>query len=313
MNIQLLGQFAALGTAFCWAITSTSFEAAGKRVGSIQVNLIRLVIAFALFTVYATIVRGAPLPLDAGRHVWIWLSLSGFVGFVIGDLFLFQAFVDVGARMAMLVYSSVPPITAILGRFILDERLTGMQIVGMLVTVIGIVTVVTVRKKVAGPELATPRVAQPSKVPINGPHHIRGVAFALIGAFGQALGLVLSRHGAPTYDPFGATQIRSLSGMLGFIALFFITHRWRRIGIAVRDRPAMKYIFRGAFFGPFLGVSLGLFAAQRAGTGIAATLIATVPVILIPVSIFKYHEKIGAQEIVGVVVAVTGVALLFLA
>ncbi|MFW5796326.1 MAG: EamA family transporter, partial [Alkalispirochaeta sp.] len=88
MNIQVLGQVAALGTAFCWAITSVSFEAAGKRVGSLQVNLIRLVIAFAIFTAYALIVHQRLLPFHAGRHVWVWLSLSGLVGFVFGDLFL---------------------------------------------------------------------------------------------------------------------------------------------------------------------------------------------------------------------------------
>ena len=73
----------------------------------------------------------------------------------------------------------------------------------------------------------------------------------------------------------------------------------------------MRYTAQGSFFGPFLGVSLGLYAAQRAGTGIAATIVATVPIILIPVSIFLYHERVSLQEIIGSFVAVAGVALLF--
>lgn len=214
----------------------------------------------------------------------------------------------------MLIYSSVPPMTAILGWIILGERLTPGQIAGMVLTVVGIAIVVTVRKKIRGPDLATPPVSQPDHEALRlaAVHRVRGMWFAVLGAFGQALGLVLSRYGAPTYDPFAATQIRALAGMLGFAVLFTITRRWHRIGVAVRDRKAMTFVTSGAFFGPFLGVSLGLFAAQRAGTGIAATLIATVPVILIPVAIFKNHERVGFQEVIGVVTAVAGVAILFL-
>ena len=316
MNIQTLGQVAALGTAFCWTITSLSFEAAGRRVGSLQVNLIRLILAFLLFTLYGTLVHGRALPLDAGTHVWLWLALSGLVGFVLGDLFLFQAFVDVGARTAMLIYSSVPPMTAVLGWLVLGERLSGLQIVAMGLTVVGIVTVTTAKTSnpPAAAEVPPPRSAAPphSELRDTHTHRLRGIWFAVLGALGQAGGLVLSRYGAPTYDPFGATQIRTLAGMLGFGLVFLVWRRWRRVAVAVRDRRAMRHVLRGAFFGPFLGVSVGLFAAQRAGTGVAATIIATVPVLLIPVSVFWLHERVTLREVIGAMVAVGGVALLFL-
>jgi drug/metabolite transporter (DMT)-like permease len=299
--MQTLGQLAALSTAICWTVTSLSFEAAGRRVGSLQVNLIRLVVAFVLFALYGAIVHGRVVPLDAGSHVWIWLSLSGLVGFVIGDLFLFQAFVDAGARTAMLVYSSVPPMTAVLGWLVLDERLTPIQVVAMALTVAGIMVVTTAR------------APQPIGHALPYPRRIRGVWLAVVGALGQAGGLVLSRYGAPTYDAFGATQIRTLSGIAGFAVLFFLTRRWGRVRSALRDRVALRHIGRGAFFGPFLGVSMGLVAAQRAGTGIAATIIATVPVLLIPVAIVYFKERVTPREIVGSVTAVVGVGLLFLA
>jgi drug/metabolite transporter (DMT)-like permease len=74
----------------------------------------------------------------------------------------------------------------------------------------------------------------------------------------------------------------------------------------------MVRIAMGGFFGPFLGVSLGLFAAQNTTTGVAATIIALVPVLIIPPSVLIFGEKVTAREIVGAVVAVTGVGLLFL-
>jgi drug/metabolite transporter (DMT)-like permease len=111
-----VGELAALGTALCWTITALSFESAGKRIGSLTVNLIRLLMAAVFFALYGWLVRGLAVPTDAGAYAWTWLGLSGLVGFLIGDLLLFQAFVDIGARISMLIYASVPPITALLGR-----------------------------------------------------------------------------------------------------------------------------------------------------------------------------------------------------
>jgi drug/metabolite transporter (DMT)-like permease len=298
LSPSFIGQAAALGTAFCWTITSLSFEAAGRRIGSLSVNIVRITAAFLIFVLVSFLVRGAPLPIDADASVWIWLTISGLIGFVLGDIFLFQAFVDVGARVAMVVYSSVPPMTALIGRLILGERLRPIQIVAMALTVTGILIVTT-----------TPRRHDRSP----GAHPVRGVWFAALGAFGQALGLVLSRYGAPTYDPFGATQIRALAGTIGFAILVTFRRHWRAVWAALRDARAMRHTARGAFFGPFLGVSLGLFAAQRSGTGVAATIIATVPVLLIPVTVFLFHERVTMRETFGALVAVGGVALLFLA
>ena len=87
------GEIAALLTAVFWTVTSMSFESAGKKVGSLSVNLIRLVLAFIIYCVLNYFRRGTVLPFDAGAERWAWLALSGLVGFVIGDLLLFQSYV----------------------------------------------------------------------------------------------------------------------------------------------------------------------------------------------------------------------------
>jgi drug/metabolite transporter (DMT)-like permease len=342
VSMDRIGELAALGTAVFWTITALSFESAGRKVGSLAVNIVRLVAALLLFSGYSLAVGGSPLP-DAGGEAWVWLSISGFVGFVIGDLLLFQAFVEIGARIAMLVYSSVPPLTALLGRLVLGETLTTPGFIGMALTVGGIALVVTKKRAqepepvvAVGPDAgAVPSIessdAQPLGADISSvaipptdqrgfepkPHGTqslaRGVLLALGGSIGQAAGLVLSKLGAgTTLDPFAATQIRVISGVVGFSILFTILHRWQAVGRALTNRQAMIRIGTGAFFGPFLGVSLGLFAAQHSTTGIAATIIALVPVLIIPPSILLLGEKVTPREVVGAVVAVAGVAVLFL-
>ena len=111
-----------------------SFESAGKKIGSLQVNLIRLVfVQFFIYGVVNYFRRGMILPIDAGAERWAWLALSGLVGFVIGVLLLFQSFVVVGARIAMLIMALTPPITAFVSWLMLGEVLNLMNWVGMIV------------------------------------------------------------------------------------------------------------------------------------------------------------------------------------
>lgn len=322
-----IAELAALGTAVCWTVTAVVFEWAGKRVGSLSVNLIRLVLAFLYLAGYSLVIRGEPLPLDAGLHAWLWLSLSGLVGFVLGDLFLFQAFVLIGSRVSMLIYSIVPPLTALLGWTILGEQLSPLALLGMALTVSGIAIVVLQRTPGGAPRLdavaarvphappsgtAVETVARLQSGRVALSHPLKGVAFAVGGALGQAGGLVLSKLGAPTFDPFGATQIRTIAGIAGFLLIFLVARKQREVGAALQHGPAMRRIAVGAFFGPFLGVSLGLFAAQHSTTGIASTIMSLVPVFIIAPAVILFRERVTVREIAGAFVAVGGTALLFL-
>ena len=301
--MSYLGEFSALLTALFWTVTSLSFEAAGKRVGSLQVNLIRLVIAFFIYSLYLKITRGMFLPLDAGMERWLWLSLSGVVGFVLGDLLLFQAFVVVGARVAMLIMSLSPPVTALISWLMLGEVLTPMNWLGMGVTLTGISLVVLKRERGNG---ATRRK-------ITSAYSMKGILLAFGGAVGQAAGLVLSKRGMGSYDAFASSQIRVIAGMVGFLIIILMMRRWPMILRTLRNQPAMRLISLGSLFGPFLGVSFSLLAVQHTQAGIAATIMAIVPVLIIPPAVLIFRERINWKEITGALITVAGVMLFFLA
>jgi drug/metabolite transporter (DMT)-like permease len=298
------GEIAGLLTAVFWTVTSMAFESAGKKVGSLAVNLIRLVMAFFFIGIYSWIARGFFFPTDATLFQWQWLALSGLVGFVIGDLLLFQAFVVVGARISMLVMSLAPPFAAFVGWIMLGEVLTPMNWLGMAITMTGIVIVILKREKT---ELNGSIVRK-----LKSNYSVPGILLALGGAIGQAAGLVLSKKGMGSYDAFSASQIRVLAGIVGFSVLFFFFKRWPRVWAALKHGSAMKRITLGAFFGPFLGVSFSLLAVQHTETGIAATLMAIVPVLIILPSVIIFKEKVNWKEILGAAVTVGGVAMFFL-
>ena len=298
------GEIAGVLTAVFWTITSLAFESAGKKVGSLAVNLIRLVMAFFFIGIYSWIARGFFFPTDASLFQWKWLALSGLVGFVIGDLFLFQAFVVVGARISMLMMALAPPFTALISWFILGEVMSLMNLFGMAITMSGIIIVIMKRERVE-------QNGQMVKKLRSG-YSVQGILLALGGALGQATGLVISKKGMGDYDAFSASQIRVLAGMVGFTALFFFMRRWPRVWAALRHGSAMKRITLGAFFGPFLGVSFSLLAVQHTQAGIAATLMAISPVLIIPPAIILFGERVNWKEILGAVITVGGVALFFL-
>ncbi len=292
------GEIAALLTALSWTATMMAFEAAGRRVGSLNVNFLRVVIAAVFLAIFGFLRRGLWLPVDASPHNWIWLSVSGLIGLTLGDICLFRAFVLVGARISALIMAFVPVISALISWLFLGEILSRLDQTGMFLTTTGIVMVVMGKRA--------------NNDGTRSGYSLPGLLMALGGAVGQAVGLVFSKYGMGAYDAFAANHIRLLAALAGFVLIFSLTGRWRRLATATRHRSGMAFTTLGSFFGPFLGVSLSLYAVQHTQVGIAATIIALVPIFIIPPSILLKREKIGPRDVIGAVVAVGGSALLFI-
>jgi drug/metabolite transporter (DMT)-like permease len=300
MTTLPLGELAALCTAICWTLSSLAFTEAAKRMGSLALNLVRLVIAFAFLTLACFVRRGHVLPTDATPHAWAWLIPSGVVGFLVGDMCLFRAFLLIGPRLSMLIMSLVPPIAAVLGWVGLGEVLTPLDWAAMIVTLGGVAWVVL--ERTPPPEDEAAIVVKPA----------RGYALAVVGALGQAGGLLLSKVGMGDYDAMAATQIRVMAGIASYVVLFFAIRFWGEVGKAIRHRTGMGFATLGAATGPFLGVTLSLVAIQHTQTGIAATIMSITPVMIIPFVMVIHKEKVSLRAAIGAVVAVGGVAILWL-
>lgn len=307
MNPAIAGQWAALGTAVCWAFSALSFDVSARRWGALILNPIRLVLAFALLSLVAWGLRGLPFPVDASPRAWVWLALSGLVGFVFGDFCLFRAFLMIGPRLSMLMMSLAPPLTAVIGWLLLGEVLTRRDLVGMTLTVAGIAWAVMERRPSPGEGGESRETGAPDRRAT-----ILGVAFAFCGALGQAGGLVLSKLGMGSYDAVAATQVRVLAGIAGYAVLFLLFRWWPLLRPALRDRQALSFATVGAFFGPCVGVSLSLYAVHRTASGVAASIMALTPILLIPMVVLLRRERVGVGGVLGAAVAVAGVAILFL-
>jgi drug/metabolite transporter (DMT)-like permease len=302
--MPFFGEFIALSTVLCWTISVQFFGAAAKAVGSTAVNIIRLGVALILFSTFLFLRDGMLLPVHFPAHAWLYLSLSGVIGFFIGDIFLFKALVELGPRLAMLLHSMAAPTAALIGWFFLAESYTLHQWLGICVTLSGVGIVILER----GTNSAASGKRSVTK--ISG----KGILFGLLAMLGQSVGFVLSKAGMQTdgiyLDPFAATQIRALAAFFCFVLFFTVTHRWRNVKKAMGNRRALGFTVAGSCLGPFLGVSLSLMTLHYLTTGVASTLLSLVPICIIPFSIFLHKEHVSIRAIGGALIAVFGIFLL---
>ena len=292
-----IGEIPALLTALLWVLSGTAFERAGKRVSSQAVNLMRLIMAVLIMAVYLTIRRGSPIPFDASPQNWLWLSISGLVGFVLGDYFLFESYVLVGTRLALLIMSLSPILTGILSYFVFGEKLNLLNILGIVLVILGIMLVVLTKN-------------QGEKMKLN--IRPRGLIYAILGAVGQSIGLIFSKLGMGSFDPFASTQIRLIAGTFGWILLFLFFGWFPRLKRFTTDGKALGFTFFGAFFGPFLGVSFALTAMQHTKAAVASAIMSIMPVLILPVNLVLFKEKIHGRAIIGAIITVIGVVILYL-
>jgi len=222
-KMKFIGEIAGLATSFFFAMTAIIFTKTGHMVGSQVTNRIRLLFGLGFLIILNLILFREPLPFSAGSSRWIWLSLSGVIGLSLGDAFLFQAFVSVGARLGTLLLSLAPIFGSIIAWALFGETLTPLQITGIALALAGIGWVVMSHE-------------EPADTPHG--HTRRGVIFGVLGGLGQAVGLVLAKQGMTgDFPPFQANAIRMLAAAI-FIWVWAVIQRQTSATImAVREQP----------------------------------------------------------------------------
>ena len=311
--MQHLGEIISLVVAVSWTVTAIFADKASHRLGSMTTNVIRLSLASVFLAVLLWITLGHPYPVHADGRAWFWLGMSALVGYVFGDWCLFNSYLVIGARFGQLFMTLAPPMAAIAGWAMLGETLTWKSMLAMAVTLSGIA--ISILSKGNGGH----------KVKLSLP--LKGVLLGLGAGAGQGVGLVLSKIGMQHYEaavpadapelmdtmlPFASTMIRALIGGIGFLCLMALQKDLPRLKAAAHDRKGLTYAVILTLFGPVFGVSLSLMAVQYTDAGIASTLMALTPVLIILPYASMYKQKVRLKEIIGVTVSMIGVAMFFL-
>jgi drug/metabolite transporter (DMT)-like permease len=295
-----IGELAALGTSLCLSATSVLFTLAGREVGSLTVNRARLLLSVFFLSLTHQAFLNAPVPLDAEAERWLYFSLSGIVGLVVADAFLFKAFVLIGPRLTMLMMSLVPVAATLMAWVIYAETLKGSQVTGIVMTLCGIVWVIVDRGDHENREAM-------------GGDFRRGIACCLCAAFFTAAGMILAKKGLQgDFSAISGNMMRTLAAAVALLVYTIIQgelgQSFSRLYI---HRRALLHIGIGTIIGPIVGLSLFLFSLQKAPLGVASTLMRLAPIFLLPVGYFYFNEKFGWGSVIGTVISVIGVGMLF--
>lgn len=312
--MSYLGEIISLTVAFSWTVTALFAEVGSKRLGSLQLNVIRMLLSLVMLGGCLWWFTGSPYPLYADANAWFWLSFSGFVGYLLGDYCLFNSYIIIGSRFGQLFMTLAPPTAAVAGWLILGEKMPLTAVAGMFVTLMGIG--ISVFNKGTGEGVH-------GKISLKLP--LKGVLLGIGAGVGQGIGLVLSKVGMNYYEagvpsceeevammlPFASTFIRAVTGGIGFLAVMVSQKKLGTLAVAVKDRKGMNAAFWATATGPFLGVSLSLMAVRYTEAGIASTIMALTPVLILWPAHLVFGQKVTFKEVLGAIISVAGVSLFF--
>jgi len=299
MNQEQIGELAGLATAMLWTLSALAWTSAGKHVGALAVGFLRLLLAVGMLMAYGYLRRGLAWPSDAGPRVWQVLGVSGFLGFFVADLCLFKAFLIIGPRLSLLVTSLTPPLAVLISWVWYGGGLGPRAWLAMAITLAGVLWVVLEQRD--GDEH---------------PHSRKtlryGLFLAFVATMTQSVGMVLAKDGIADYDPAASALIRILGALVGYFLLITVLRRWRPMVEAAGQPKPMLIVLGGAGVGPVAGVSMCMLALQNCHVGVVTTILATIPVLILPFSVYLYGERVSARAIGGALMAAAGVALLML-
>ena len=194
--------------------------------------------------------------------------------------------------------------------FTLGQEIKPLAILAMSVTLVGIAITVMGR--------GDNNHSLSLKLPLN------GVLFAIGAAVCQGVGLVLSKIGMNHYEasmetacqlwilPFYANVFRCVAGIAGFSLLLMFREGFGSLRKNITDRTSMTVATLTTIFGPFVGVGLSLLAVQYTSAGIASTLMALTPIIIILPAWWFFKQPITIKSVIGALISVAGVSLFFL-
>lgn len=317
---MFLGELISIAVCVCWSASALFGQVAARGIGhAMPLNVLRMTLSLILLSLSMTWVCGVPYPIYADGETWMWLTLSGLMGYVLGDFCLFNAYIVIGARFGQLFMTLAPPAAALSGWILLGERMSPLALVGMLITVCGISMSILGKK--------------------GEDHHrhlqlpLKGILYGIGAGVGQGVGLVLSKLGIEHYEqsiqtaladdpqqmsamldamPMSATFIRAITGIICFtLALFYVRQQGTLVG-SLKQGRLMFIILLATITGPFVGVSLSLKATLYTSTGIAQTIMACTPILVLWPSHVLFKQKVTMREVIGAIISVVGVALFFL-
>jgi drug/metabolite transporter (DMT)-like permease len=292
-----IGETAALTAAFLWSISSmlwrkVELSAGAMNLGKNAFGLLLMLIHIGVVSALTQRAAFVASPVSIGL-----LALSGLIGVAIGDTLYLRSLQILGPRISLMIATTSPVFSVVLGIVFLGEQLLFIVLVGIFLTVAGLVVVLT--DQAAAKE--APNVF-PGKLAM-------GIWCGIAGAVCQSVGGVLSRAGSQDCSGLEAAVYRVTIGMI-VVMIYFIAKRnfWTTVSQIFQSR-AIKLLIPATVIGTWMGIWLCQVAYKHADVAIAQTLLSTCPLFAVPILWVYDRQRLSVRGLLGTVIAVGGVVL----
>jgi drug/metabolite transporter (DMT)-like permease len=302
-----MGILIAFLAATFWAISVFPFTAAGRVMTVESLNLVRLWLGTILIFLAAVITDKHFFSMFGFAHTgqWLWMGASGITALGIGDYFGLRMYAILSPRYGSILTTFSPVMALLVGAILLNEQMNATGIVGMLITIIGVMYISLGRK-------------ERNSIPDHGHGSVvKGILFGLISAACNGAGLAFSKkafivHSDIALHPITGSFMRFLVATLIVTIIMYLSRQLLKHvrNIRTQEPGILRTAISGVFAGPLIAVSLALISIQYINVAVAQTIFALVPVIALAISHFVYKEKITANSLTGVIVAIAGVSVL---
>lgn len=234
----------ALGANLCFSTATIIFTRFSHSVGSIWMNYFKALVATICFFLTAQFFIGWH---EIKLVSIIYFALSGLMGLCIGDIFLLNAFKEIGPSRTLVIFGFQPLLIGGLSYVIFGQELQSKKLLAIFFFIGCLITFARENFKK------------------NKSWGIKGISIALLAICLDGIGIIITRYGfdlSPEVHPLEGNFYRGLGAVAGFVVISFF--RPVHLIPKFKNLPLFdkRLVFAGSILGTFLSLSLYLTALR---------------------------------------------------
>jgi drug/metabolite transporter (DMT)-like permease len=290
--IPYLGETLSIITAVIWAMAVILFKKSGESVHPIGLNIFKNILAFLLFIPTLFLFGESFFREVPASDYWL-LLLSGVIGIGIADTLFFKSLNLLGAGLVAIVSCMYAPTIILLSFLTLDESLSWIQIVGVIMIVAAVLTA----------------VSKKSKVPISRRNLMLGLLWGILGSIGTGVSIVMIKRLLEESPVIWVTEVRLLGGILSLLVILLLHPGRRKIIASLRTSKSWVYTLSSSFVGAYLAMIFWLAGMKFTQASTASALNQTSNIFIFIFAWLFLREPVNVLRTIGILLGVIGALL----
>ncbi len=285
-NKDFLAYASALGAAFFWSFSFIWFKIAYQGYGPITVVIFRLAISTVLITAIALFMKRLQKPEK--KDIWLFVLMAFFEPFLyfIGESY---GLIYISSTVAAVIVATIPLFSPVAAWFFFREKIRWMNALGLLFSFLGVGLVV-----------------------LNGAFQFDasplGVGLEFMAVFAAIAYSIVLRKLVGRYNTLTILAYQNVIGVVFFLPVW--------LSLEVKDfvhQPFHEEAFRAIIFLAVFASTLAFVfftqSIRHLGVNRSNTFINLIPVFVAILSFFILKDSLGVQQVVGIVIVVSGLFL----